>query len=86
MIFSNFSSIDVNINKDITQGEDTSKTCIWFTIPLASYVENDESTGDEVTNYEYASFPITARGEQDITFFTLNYPYFPNIKYVTDSL
>ena len=77
-MFSEFKYIDVNLTTDpVNPG----KTCVWFTIPIAVRNELNEKTGEEVKKYDYMFFPSTAIDEYDITFRTLDAPYYPQAYY-----
>ena len=77
-MFSDFKYIDVNLNTDPV---DTTKYCIWFTVPVAVHEEVDKKTGDTVKKYEYLFFPSTAVDEEQFIFRTLDAPYYSNLFY-----
>lgn len=79
-MFSDLSFIDKNFSLDITQ-EDVmdSEFCHWFTLPVAVYRMVDAESQYNV--YEYLSFPVTAKGEQHMRFFSVTQPYHWNHDY-----
>lgn len=78
MVFSLYSSIDVNSSTDPYSADG----CIWFTLFLGqSEMENPEDIDKPIRKYEYICFPSTAKGPEDIHHISMDYPYYHNYRY-----